>query len=309
VQYGYDLHEQGDQAYTTTWQLLISPYWVQDEIIELLSETKYELEIRMYQFTSKELLQVVKNLSILGVDVEMILENNTYGGSSKERDRVRTQLEPAWVEMESDEAMWTNFVHAKTMLIDDKTYIISTANLWYTWFWKNREYRFIWDQQPIADSLSLLFDKDMLGEKLLYKDIHPSLLICPLDCRKKIIDVLWSAKDSIRIQTQYIQDEEVVGVLQKKKLEWVEVRILVWEYQDDGWLEDLWTGVLIMDHVYVHAKNILVDDEIFLMWSMNLSTNALDNNREIWIHIDDPKAIASFSRQFESDRKETNIWK
>ena len=68
---------------------------MQDEIIELLSETKYELEIRMYQFTSKELLQVVKNLSILGVDVEMILENNTYGGSSKERDRVRTQLEPA----------------------------------------------------------------------------------------------------------------------------------------------------------------------------------------------------------------------
>jgi hypothetical protein len=59
----------------------------------------------MYQFTSKELLQVVKNLSILGVDVEMVLENHTFGGSTKERDATKKQLEPSGVEIVSDEAM------------------------------------------------------------------------------------------------------------------------------------------------------------------------------------------------------------
>jgi phosphatidylserine/phosphatidylglycerophosphate/cardiolipin synthase-like enzyme len=213
------------------------------------------------------------------------------------------------VEIVSDEAMWTNFVHAKTILIDDERYIISTANLWYTWFWRNREYRFVWQQASVAQSLSTLFNKDLVGEPLLHTDIHPALLVCPLNCREKIIDAIWNANTSIHIQTQYIQDEEVVRVLKKKQTQWLDIRVLVWEYQDDGWLEDLWTGVLIMDHVYVHAKNILVDGQILLMWSMNLSSNALDNNREIWIIIDDPKAIKNFSRQFENDRKTTNLSK
>jgi len=39
------------------------------------------------------------------------------------------------------------------------------------------------------------------------------------------------------------------------------------------------------------------------MGSMNLSQNALDNNREIGILIDDSKVIKTFSRQFDTDRE------
>jgi len=36
-----------------------------------------------------------------------------------------------------------------------------------------------------------------------------------------------------------------------------------------------------MKKPYLHTKMILIDDEILLLGSMNLSANSLDNNREI----------------------------
>jgi phosphatidylserine/phosphatidylglycerophosphate/cardiolipin synthase-like enzyme len=46
---------------------------------------------------------------------------------------------------------------------------------------------------------------------------------------------------------------------------------------------------------------ILIDHKILLLGSMNLSTNSLDKNREIWILLRDPSLIHQFSRQFTKD--------
>ncbi|MBP7848210.1 hypothetical protein KA013_03280 [Patescibacteria group bacterium] len=40
---------------------------------------------------------------------------------------------------------------------------------------------------------------------------------------------------------------------------------------------------------------------------MNLSTNALDNNREFGIIIDDPRVIKQFKGQFERDWKSATL--
>ena len=48
---------------------------------------------------------------------------------------------------------------------------------------------------------------------------------------------------------------------------------------------------------------ILIDDEILLLGSMNLSANSLDNNREIWILLLDPALITQFKNEFAQDRK------
>jgi phosphatidylserine/phosphatidylglycerophosphate/cardiolipin synthase-like enzyme len=54
---------------------------------------------------------------------------------------------------------------------------------------------------------------------------------------------------------------------------------------------------------YNHTKMILVDDEILLLWSMNLSDTSLDKNREIWILIIDKDVISEYKKLFENDRK------
>ena len=148
-----------------------------------------------------------------------------------------------------------------------------------------------------------MFEKDRVGDPLSQKDIHPALLICPIQCREKITDAIWDAQESIWIEAQYIQDEGIVAALRKKQLDGIDVRILVGKHQDEGRLETFGTWVQVYDEYYLHAKNILIDENILLMWSMNLSTNALDNNREIGIIVDDKKVVEQFGRQFERDWK------
>ena len=52
---------------------------------------------------------------------------------------------------------------------------------------------------------------------------------------------------------------------------------------------------------YNHTKMILIDRRYFILGSMNLSQNSLDNNREIWIILIDPQFVEEFLSQFEKD--------
>lgn len=285
---------------TITGTLLISPYDTQGDIFDLLAATKYTLKMRFYQITDKETHQLLRNLSQLGVDVDLIVENSTYGNNTKDFEKLQTALRGKSIEIRTDEHLGTNFMHAKAMLIDDEKFMISSANLTYPSFRNNREYRFISSHSGVAQSLVTIFGKDWIGEAILSGDIAEHLLVCPVNCRSKIEQALAGATTSIDIEAQYIEDRSIVGLLENKS-EHLEVRLVVGEYQSDGRLENLSTWAKIFDDLYLHAKNILIDDTVLIMWSMNLSTNALDNNREFGIIIDDPRLIKQFKGQFERD--------
>jgi phosphatidylserine/phosphatidylglycerophosphate/cardiolipin synthase-like enzyme len=53
----------------------------------------------------------------------------------------------------------------------------------------------------------------------------------------------------------------------------------------------------------VHAKNILIDNKQLYIWSMNLSTNAIEQNREIGVVTTDTWVVNTFLKQFQEDRE------
>ena len=107
----------------------------------------------------------------------------------------------------------------------------STANLSYSSFWRNREYRY-WTHDPgVITYMSDLYEDDISGVPLELENIHPNILICPENCRSKIEELLLSARDSIWIQTQYITDSRILSLLAQKYAEGVDIRILVSKYQ------------------------------------------------------------------------------
>lgn len=297
----YEESGSGGVSYGGT--MLISPYGVEDDIIQLLSETKYSLDMWIYILSSKEMISVLKNLTFLWVDVDIILENYVYGWANKTYTKIDTTLTPLWWEVVSDQELWleTNFVHAKAAVLDEATFLIATANLSYTSFWKNREYWYIGTHTWIAQNLTDLFALDMAWLPISSELVHDALLFCPIDCREKIVDDIWSAKERIWIQAQYIEDPWIISALKAKQLAWIEVKLLVWDKQDEGVLDFFGMWVRIYDEYYMHAKNILIDQDMLLMWSMNLSTNGLDNNREIWIRISQKDIVNQFAKQFLRD--------
>lgn len=82
---------------------------------------------------------------------------------------------------------------------------------------------------------------------------------------------------------------------------WVTVRLIFGKYQEDNIPSDLKSYTRIQSDPTVHAKNILINNKKLYVWSMNLSTNAIEKNREIGVVTEDTYAIETFMQQFTED--------
>ncbi len=290
-------------------ELWISPYGVEEKFIERMTDAKYEMNMRFYRITRNQAEQLMKNLSRIGVQISWIWENRPFEGLDKNFLKTADRMRKAWINVSDDEPMGLNFNHAKVIVADKKRFLIATANLTYTSIRKNREYRFTSDHEGVTQSLLELYENDLAWDKTKVDKIDPNLLICPLNCRAMISQLISSSKESIVISAQYIQDDSIIELLNQKAKE-IDLQVLVWFWQDEWRLDSLpeWT-IKILPDPYLHTKNIMIDDTLLIHGSMNLSENSLDNNREIGIVISDDKVLRDFSRQFDKDREKGTDYK
>jgi len=269
---------------------------------KFLDSTDEYLKLETYDFTNNFFKTRFKTLSDKWIPAEIILENNKY----QQYQNTFRQLQEyfSWnnnIELRSDEQMWTSYVHAKITLNED-SFRVQTANLTKSSFESNREHFFYSDDSDFRNSLEELFDADWVWDDLSTLNLHPNLVVCPLNCREVIKTLLESAEKSIVIQTQYIVDDEIFDILRKKSEE-VDMAIIVADTEDNNHLISyFWPWIVrSLKSCYNHTKMILVDEKYLLLGSMNLSENSLDNNREIWIILMDTWHIATFEKWFKTD--------
>ncbi len=275
-----------------------------DKELTTFKNAKRSLDLRTYEFTQKDFKSALKKLAENDVNIRIIVENNKY----KQYQNTLKELSQyfSWyknIQLKPDTQMGTQYTHAKVNLIDSG-FIIQTANLTHSSFAKNREHFFQSYDSGVRTSLHTIFEKDRMGEKITMKDIHPNLVVCNINCRGVIEQLLKSAKESIIIQTQYITDDALRAILKTKK-DLPELKMLVADTDDNDDLVRYFGNDYArkFKKYYNHTKMILIDHNILLLWSMNLSQTSLDENREIWILLLDPTIIDEFSTQFYRDWK------
>ena len=271
---------------------------------KFLDSTDKYLKLETYDFTNKFFKTRFQNLSNHWVPIQIILENNKYqeyGDTFRELQEYFTWDEN--IELHSDEQMWTMYVHAKVTLNED-AFRVQTANLTKSSFESNREHFFYSSDSDFRDSLEKLVDADWVWDDLSTLNLHPNLVVCPFNCREVIKTLLESAEKSIVIQTQYIVDDEILDILRQKSSE-VDMAIIVADTDDNYDLISYfwpWIARTLKTH-YNHTKMILVDEKYLLLGSMNLSSNSLDKNREIWIILMDTWHVSEFIQWFKKDRE------
>ena len=276
---------------------LYSRYW------EFLRNTDKYLKLETYDFTNKFFKTRFQDISNRWVPVQIILENNKYqeyGNTFRELQNYFSWNEN--IELRPDDQMWTTYVHAKVTLNED-AFWVQTANLTKSSFESNREHFFYSKDSDFHDSLEKLIDADRIWDDLSTLNLHPNLVVCPFNCREVIKTLLESAEKSIVIQTQYIVDDEILDILHKKSEE-VDMAIIVADTDDNYDLISYfwpWIARTLKTH-YNHTKMILVDEKYLLLGSMNLSSNSLDKNREIWIILMDTGHISEIIQWFKKDR-------
>jgi len=303
-----------------TWDLYVSPDNSRLAFYESISNIEQSLRLQTYDFTKKELKYKFKELLEKWVNIKLIMENYKY----KQFKNVWKEIAQyfTWYdnfEIKSDEQMGTEYVHSKINLVDSGFWI-QTANLNNSSFYSNREHFFYSENTWVRTSLNNIFNKDWNGEKIKLGDIHPNLVVCNINCRDVIEILLEWAEESILIQTQYIVDDSILEILRSKfdlnkssvsswqllykgAQEWLDVRFVVSDTDSNDELLTYFGPSVArkFDQYYNHTKMILIDEKILLLWSMNLSDNSLDNNREIWILIIDNNIISEYKKMFEKD--------
>jgi len=288
-----------------TWNFYYSPVNSRNAFSKSLSSADDIVKIQTYEFTKKEIKQIVKWLLEKWVIINLIMENNKY----QQYQNTWKQIEEYFsdyprFQIKSDEQMWTLYTHSKIALIDS-WFWIQTANLTHSSFFNNREHFFYSENSWVWNSLNSIFDKDWNGETIKLDDIHPNLVVCNINCRAVIENLLSNAEKSILIQTQYIVDKNILEILKDKSDQLDDMRFIVSDTDSNDFLIEYfgpWVARNFSKY-YNHTKMILIDDEKLLLWSMNLSDTSLDKNREIWIILIDTWIISQFKDLFENDRK------
>lgn len=272
-----------------------------DKIIEKIDKAEDKVYIEVYMFTEKRIKNSVINAKKRWIDVKVILEKDPYMAYSindKFFDEfIKNDIEVVW----SDPGDYS-FNHSKFMIIDELS-IISTWNLSYSTFTKNRDFFVFTNDKKTNAELVKLFNYDYAWEKI---DIYSeNIVLSPNYSRFKIEKLIDSAERELKIYIQYFADEKITKKIIERKKDWIDIKIILAETaKDDDETKRLienWVEVYFMEKYKMHSKVILSDETTLFVWSVNFSENSFDKNRELGLLIKNKSTIDKFLSIFNKD--------
>jgi phosphatidylserine/phosphatidylglycerophosphate/cardiolipin synthase-like enzyme len=181
-----------------------------------------------------------------------------------------------------------------------------TLNLTKSAFTKNREFGVIVQDERIVNELEDIFGADW--KRYPYKPKYDSsLVISPENSRAKIENLLNSAHSEILIYAEEIDDPAIKDIL-KRKGKYIDTKVIIASPESIennsttiSELKRYGIDIKYLSSLYIHAKVIIVDRTYAFVGSENLSSNSLDNNREVGIILSHPDIINKLREIFLSD--------
>lgn len=292
-------------------KLVVEPDDGVKPLLDLIASAREEILVKMYLWTPSR-LDVVEALGeavARGVKVRVLLEREPAGG------RVDLTVFQALKERGVDVKLTTPFrfvfVHEKSLVVDRKRAWVGTMNLTGSSFTANREYALILDDPRQVAEVVKVFEADWEGKRL---DLSQALLVWAPSrilggvkegsAREALLGLIQGAKKEILLEHQAMADPEVVAALKDALARGVRVR-LVGSPQEPGdtyflagaeELRRAGADLRFLPDPYVHAKALVVDGEVALVGSLNLSANSINANRELAVRFTRKEAPEAFAR-------------
>ncbi len=275
--------------------------------MEFVRGAQQSLDVAMYLLSDRQVIDALEASRRRGVRVRVMLEENPYGSGPGNRavfDRLRTTtIATRW------SPSGFQLSHDKYAVADHKVALVGTANWTHSAFTDNREF-LIEDSDPRdVDQLATLFDADWGHQSFSVNDEH--LVISPTNSRTDFLALIGSARKTLHVEAEEIQDAQVESALIEAASRGVEVEVLIpgstsGPDRNAAGAERLTAGhvqVRRLRNPYVHAKAIVVDGEEAFIGSENVSTSSLDQNREVGLLVSDAAVVRRVEETFSRDWK------
>lgn len=282
--------------------LFYEPDMGREPVIKGIQNAKSSIDLEVYTFSDTDILRELVNAKKRGVRVRVILEENPFGGYSSNKE-TKDKLSYYGIENKWDNKAY-NYTHSKFMVIDNTTGYIMTLNLTKSAFTKNREFGVIVSDANIVGELKKIFEADWGRYPYKPKEDTP-LVVSPENSRTQIENLLKSANGEILVYAEVIEDQNIKDILKKKRALNVDVKVIIANPQsvegNESVINELKRYGIEIKYLttpYIHAKVIVVDKQYAFVGSENLSSNSLDNNREVGIILNNSEIVNKLREVF-----------
>jgi cardiolipin synthase A/B len=283
--------------------VFIQPESGKKPILDAINNAQKEILVEVYLLSDKQIISSLEEAKSRGIDVRVILEQHPFGGGGL-NPKTKQELESNGVLVK-----WSNpkfsLTHEKAIIIDGKKAFILNQNLTASSFSKNREYDIIDNNLEDVLLIRKMFIADWERGNFSLSNSH--LLESPDTSRGAISALISQAKQAINIEMEVIEDNEMENFLCEKQKH-ITVHVLLPTLSQINSnkkalarFKNCQIAVKILSSPYIHAKLILIDNLKAYVGSVNLSTQSMDQNRELGIMLSSPSEINLLSETFNSD--------
>jgi len=129
-----------------------------DQIIDLIDSAEKSIEIEMYVFTSRDVIEALERAKMRGVIVRIIIERNTIGGTNE--DIYHELLSKGFNTKYATKSY--KLTHSKFIIIDKKIVFVGSHNLSNSAIYNNREASVIIRDSNVIQNFIDVFERDWM---------------------------------------------------------------------------------------------------------------------------------------------------
>ena len=275
-------------------------------IYNFINTASTSVDMTMYELTDTTAINDLIALENDGVTVRVILDSARQSTNQTAYD----DLDNAGVGVTWSSSSFT-YTHQKTITVDGVKSLILTGNLTSKYYPTSRDYGVFDSDSSDVSAIESVFNADYAGTSITPSD-GDNLLWSPTDSRARLLSVINGATTTLDVEEEEFSDPAVVNAIVARAQAGVTVRVAVEDpssYSSEV-SEVVNAGGSVVGYssstgFYIHAKAIVADYGLSTQkveaGSMNVSTNSLNNNRELGIILTSSSVAKVIETAFNSD--------
>ena len=295
-------------------QIYVEPSAGDGFLLDGINNAQTSVYLGIYLLTDRKIISALEDAAHRHLEVRVMIETHPYGSGSVSPTTTLDKLQAAGAKAQATNPSFA-LTHEKCMVIDNGTAYIMTSNFTLSALGgssstKNREYDITDKNQQDVQGIIDIFNADWNRTSAQYN--APNLVVSPDNSRNDFKSLINSARKTLLIEAEEMQDAEIEQALISAAQRGVQVQVILpngssGDSNGPGIDTIKRGGVEVKEdsQLYMHAKIIVVDGQKAFVGSENISASSLDRNRELGIIIADTSVIDTLQKTFLLDWEES----
>lgn len=287
-------------------KLFVEPEDGRVPILELIESAEKSIQIWMFCITDQRLISALVQAKKRGVSIEIITKNpaSAYHQLNQMEESLQLQLQQESISLTYASSQFP-YMHAKTMIIDEKIVCIMSLNFQPSTFIGTRDYGIILQDEAIVSYLIKLFKCDLqnAASNIALTTPNPpnSLIISPFNSQSALIQLLNQTTTSVLIACEDF-DGALLSTLKQLVYNECCVRVIIGidnlsyrSFRNQAIRSGIKMRLLTapgntntFGNLFNHGKACVVDGAYSFLGSQNMTLESLTENREIGYQTKNP---------------------